>query len=144
MDTKTGRKVETFVKHNKGCYFFTLWADRNNADKIKMVEGVTNVFMVSNGTEYTVFFDPRYNENIIEKNVVNLFPKDSVESPKKKVNKFNTMQSWVFGNWVIRWHGNFDKNFLKLVKFFRVSKIGKKWWAVRIYKLEIEHFSSSK
>ena len=60
----------------------------------------------------------------------------------------NNEHSFVFGNWQIYWHGSFDRNFLKIVKFVKFWKFNGDpkygWWKIRIGKFQLEHFVKPK
>lgn len=61
-DPKTGVEIM-----NDRC--FTVWADAKLKELIKGVEGVTNVYNTFGDTEYSVYFDARYDREIIKKEV---------------------------------------------------------------------------
>ena len=44
----------------------TVWADKGQKDIIIKVEGVTNVFDIGSGFDYSVYIDPRYDREYVK------------------------------------------------------------------------------
>lgn len=48
---------------------FTVWADADTKDTIARVEGVTNVYNFPTATQFTVYFDKRYDREYIKREI---------------------------------------------------------------------------
>jgi len=61
-DPKTGVEVQAKLS-------FTVWADENMKDAIKSVEGVTKVYNTLTPTQFSVYFDKRYDREYIQREI---------------------------------------------------------------------------
>jgi len=61
-DDRTGVEVM-----NSLC--FTVWADENMLDTIKAVEGVTNVYNQITKSEFSVYYDQRYDREFLKREI---------------------------------------------------------------------------